>query len=867
MDLNRKILSDIVVYSKYARFLPEKNRRETWDEIVTRNMEMHIRKYPQLEEEIKSAYEFVYRKEVLPSMRSLQFGGRPIEANPARIYNCSFLHVDDYRAFSEAMFLLLCGTGVGYSVQNHHIEKLPPIRRPLKKRRYLISDSIEGWADSVKALMKAYMCGTSLPIFDFSDIRQKGALLITSGGKAPGPEPLKECLFHIQKILDRKSDGEVLTSLECHDIFCYIADAVLAGGIRRSAMIALFDMDDQDMLTSKFGDWYIENPQRGRANNSVVLVRHKMKNRVDFDKIFNAVKESGAGEPGIFWTNSKDLGTNPSLRAGTRVLTHQGIYPIEKLAERSFMVRNLNGESSVARCFQSGRGKQLYKITLSGGHEYYCTPEHKWPVLKDGKYSKTLTTEMMVGDVLPVNRSYSLFFDSHRGSYSDGQSAAEYLDCDGIFISSENYRKGFLSKLFSSRINVGKEFFLPTNKTYANDISDLLGFYGVQNSISERDGGYYLSISDEDSLVHFRNIVNDKTDDVPKNGTTTVVGIEITNNYEDVWDITVYDDTHCFQLAHVITGNCGEISLHTNQFCNLCEVNASDIRDQEDYEARVKAAAFIGTLQTSYTDFHYLRDVWKKTTEKEALLGIGMTGVASGVVQKLDMSAAARVAAIENERVAKLINVNCAARITTLKPSGTSSLVVGSSSGVHAWHNDFYIRRMRLGKNESIYQYLLESHPELLEDEYFKPHLQAVVSIPIKAPEGAILRTESPIDTLERVKDLHTNWITPGHRKGQNTHNVSCTISVKEDEWGAVGEWMWKNREFYTGISVLPYDGGSYIQAPHEDCSEEEYLRLTAMLKDIDLSNIVEVEDVTDLSGELACAGGACSIEDLTSKT
>ena len=384
MDLNRKILSDITVYSKYARYLPEEQRRETWEELVTRNMEMHIQKYPHIEDQIRENYKLVYAKKVLPSMRSLQFGGRPIEVNPTRIYNCSFLHVDDYRAFSETMFLLLCGTGVGYSVQTHHIEKLPPIRKPVKKRRFLVGDSIEGWADAIKAIMKAYMLGGSLPIFDFSDIRPKGAQLITSGGKAPGPEPLKECLFHIQKILDRKQDGEQLKSIECHDILCYIADAVLAGGIRRSAMIALFDFDDQDMLTSKFGDWYIHNPQRGRANNSVVLVRHKMKERADFARIMKAVEESKAGEPGIFWTNDAELGTNPCITGDSIIYTNAGPKTIKELAEQNaqFIVDSYDIEANSivkksAIAFKTKDNAKILELKTKSGKKIKLTPDHR----------------------------------------------------------------------------------------------------------------------------------------------------------------------------------------------------------------------------------------------------------------------------------------------------------------------------------------------------------------------------------------------------------------------------------------------------------------------------------------------------------
>jgi ribonucleoside-triphosphate reductase len=273
MDIANKILSDITVHMKYAKYLPKKERRETWKELVSRNKKMHIKKYPDLKEEINRAYKYVYAKKVLPSMRSMQFGGKPITVAPNRIYNCCFLPIDDWRSFSETMFLLLGGTGVGYSVQKHHVEKLPEIQKPNPKRtrRFLIADSIEGWGDAVKALMKSYFYGGSKLRFDFSDIRPKGTDLLTSGGKAPGPQPLKECLLKIEGLLSDKEDGDQLSTIETHDIICHIADAVLAGGIRRAALISLFSADDEEMLAAKTGKWWEQNPQRGRSNNSVVL--------------------------------------------------------------------------------------------------------------------------------------------------------------------------------------------------------------------------------------------------------------------------------------------------------------------------------------------------------------------------------------------------------------------------------------------------------------------------------------------------------------------------------------------------------------------------------------------------------------------
>jgi len=602
---------------KYARYLPEEQRRENWEELVTRNKNMHLKKFPHLQQTIEWAYGYVYDKKILPSMRSMQFGGKPIDVSPNRIFNCAYAPIDHMKVFGEIMFLLLGGTGVGYSVQNHHVEKLPAIHKPSGKRtrRYLIGDSIEGWSDSVNALMKVYFTGGSKLRFDFSDIRPKGARLVTSGGKAPGPQPLKECLIKIQGILDEKENGDQLTTLEVHDIICHIADAVLAGGIRRAALISLFSTTDHHMLSAKSGNWWETNPQRGRANNSVVIMRHRIDKNTFLD-LWDRVKASGAGEPGFYFTNDKDYGCNP----------------------------------------------------------------------------------------------------------------------------------------------------------------------------------------------------------------------------------------------------CCEISLRPFQFCNLTEINVSDVETQEDLNDRAKAASVIGTLQAAYTDFHYLRPIWKRNTEKDYLIGVSMTGIASGKVLELDMKLAANNVKMANSEIALRIGIGPASRCTTVKPAGTTSLTLGTSSGIHAWHNDYYLRRIRVGKGESIYTYLQVNHPELIEDEYFRPHDTAVISVPQKAPEGSITRHESALDLLERVKKVHLEWVKTGHRKGQNTNNVSATITIKPDEWQEVGEWMWENKHNYNGLSVLPYSDHSYKQAPFEDCTKEEYEALLPSLKVVDLDKVIEIDDNTNLTGELACAGGACEI-------
>jgi ribonucleoside-diphosphate reductase alpha chain len=616
-DLGLEALSKITIFSKYAKHVPGEQRREHWNEIVDRYQNMLINKYPKLKDAIESTVEFIRDKKVLPSMRAMQFAGPAMEVNNARGYNCAYLPIDSLHAFSETMFLLLGGSGVGYSVQKHHVAQLPAIIKQdtYKQRTYLIEDSIMGWADAVKMLMKFYFEGGFKPKFDFRAIRKKGSRLITAGGKAPGPEPLKICLAHIDAIMERKNDGENLTPLECHDILCHIANSVLSGGIRRSAIISLFSHDDEEMITCKYGNWWETNEQRGRANNSAVLVRGEIFAK-EFDALWKRIEASGSGEPGIYWTNDKEWGTNP----------------------------------------------------------------------------------------------------------------------------------------------------------------------------------------------------------------------------------------------------CCEIGLRPFQFCNLCEVNVSNLVSQEDLNNRVVAAAFFGTLQAGFTDFHYLRPIWSETTQRDALLGIGMTGIGSGEVLKYDLTAAANIAKSVNSVISAQIGINEAARVTCIKPSGTTSCVLGTASGIHAWHAPYYLRTMRFNKAEDIASYLMVNHPELCEDDVLRPHDTLCVRIPVKAPEGAILRTETALDTLERVKKFSQEWVKAGHKNGMNTHNVSATISIKENEWETVGQWMWDNKEHYNGLSVLPFSDHTYKQAPFEDITEEEYNKRVSALQSIDLTKVIELDDNVDFGAISACSGSQCDI-------
>lgn len=616
MNKSNKLLSDIVAFRTYAKYIPHMARRESLNETITRNMNMHIERFPALEADIREAFEEVKALRVMPSMRSLQFGGHAIEKNNVRIYNCSFVHISYTRSFAEVLYVLLCGTGAGYSVQSRHIDKLPKIREPKRSNTFIIHDSIEGWADAVDALMNAYFHGGIAPRFDYSEISPKGTRLQTTGAKAPGPEPLRIALDLVQQKLEG-SIGRKLTSLEVHDIVCILADCVLAGGIRRAALISLFDRTDEAMLTCKQGEWWNHAPYRARANNSAMLPRH-FTTEEEFRAIYDACIKSNCGEPGFIWTDDLDMGTNP----------------------------------------------------------------------------------------------------------------------------------------------------------------------------------------------------------------------------------------------------CAEIGLNSNQFCNLTTVNMTGIESHMDFLRRVRAAALIGTLQAAYTDFPYLSETWQQTTEKEALLGVSFTGIADvpSISPQLLRQAACLVVDTNIEYAAKL-GINESARSTAIKPEGSASCVLGSSSGIHARHAKFYLRRIRLNKEEALAKYLKATIPDLVEDDLFSSR-DIVVTIPQQSPDDAIVREEeSALALLERVLQYNVNWVATGHREGNVRHNVSCTINYKPEEVDELFQGLWNNRLLYSGISILPYDGGSYQQAPFETCDESTFLKLQELVKNIDLTQVTEEEDQTNLAAQLACAGGVCEIK------
>lgn len=615
MNKSNKLLSDLVAFRTYAKYLEHVTRRESLEETINRNMNMHLEKFPKLSRDIIKAYKQVHDLKVMPSMRSLQFGGDAINKNNVRIYNCAFVHIKYTRVFAESLYLLLCGTGVGYSVQKHHIEQLPGLRKPKRENKHIIHDSIEGWADAVDSLMNCYFYGGIRPIFDYSEISPKGAYLATTGSKAPGPEPLKIALNLVESKL-QKAVGRKLSSLECHDILCILADCVLAGGIRRAALICLFDKNDEAMLTCKQGEWWVKTPYRARANNSALLLRSSTTYE-EFRAVYDACIASNSGEPGFLWVDDLETGANP----------------------------------------------------------------------------------------------------------------------------------------------------------------------------------------------------------------------------------------------------CVEIGLQSNQFCNLTTTNMTGIKNEKDFLNRIYSATLLGTLQASYTEFPYLGEKWKQVTEQEALIGCSFTGIADAPAITAEMLQKGAALVIEvNEKYSKLIGINAAARTTAIKPEGTASCVLGSASGIHARHSKYYLRRIRLNKEESLAKYLKLAVPELVEDDLFSTR-DIVVTIPQQSPDDSITREqESANSLLDRVLFYNENWVRPGHKSGKARHNVSCTINYKPEETEALAKRMWDEREVYSGISLLPYDGGSYQQAPFQECTEEIFEKYNKLVKDIDLTKVLEVDDQTTMAEQVACSGNSCEI-------
>jgi ribonucleoside-diphosphate reductase alpha chain len=596
-------LQNYTFVSKYARWLEDKQRRETWKEAVDRVRNMMHTKYDEfgIKDEIDWAYDIMHKKKVLGSQRALQFGGEPILKRHAKIYNCTSSYCDRLRFFQECFWLLLCGSGTGFSVQKHHVAKLPTLEHNPPEgqgTKYIIDDSIEGWADALGVLLSSYF---SKPVeefkqyknchilFDYSNIRPKGSSLASGVGKAPGYEPLANGLEKIRALLDRciANGQKRLRPIDAYDIVMHSSDAVLSGGVRRSASLALFSPDDEEMAKAKTGNWFIDNPQRARSNNSALLLKNETTFE-EFDTLMQSVKEFG--EPGFIWSESTEMIFNPCVEIGM------------------------------------------------------------WPV-------------------------------------------------------------------------------------------------------------------DEES---------------GKSG----------------W-----------------------------QGCNLSTINCSSVTDEEDFYERCKAASIIGTLQAGFTKLDYLGEISERIFNREALLGVSLTGTMEKhdlVLTEKVLTKGAKIAVETNKDLAKKIGINQAARVTCLKPEGTSSSMLGTSSGIHPHHAKRYIRHVQANILEAPYQHFKKINPQACEKSSWSANnTDEVIKFPVEVPDGAKLKNQLPaVEMLSIVKDTQKHWVQSGKNKGLCTqeylsHNVSNTVTVKPDEWEDVTRFIYDNRKYFAGISLIPQSGDKdYPQAP-----------------------------------------------------
>jgi len=931
--------------------------------------------------------------------------------------NCSFLPINSITSISELFFILCCGAGVGLSVEKINTNKIDEISIGYDAW-FVVPDSKEGWADSVKKLIM-----NPKTQFDYSLVRPEGSALST-GGTSSGPSPLKHCHEKIRTILYNARNRR-LEPIECADICCLIADCVVVGSVRRSALLIMFDNDDEAMLCYKSGEWYLHSPHRARANISATIFRKDTKAKQSFNRILNHCFESGSGEPGIIWTNapSSGWGLNPCLSGDTLVAVADGrnAVPIKDLIGTTYPVYAIKKGSVVIKqsikTWKTRENAEIWELTLDDNSVLKATPDHKI-MLRDGTYKEL--KDLIVGDsLMPFNsfvdkdkyrqiatnkgkgkfqyRMIAKYFnikksnqDVHhidRNSFNDSPSnlmpmnrkehaelhgkfhtgtnnsifkikdkekwrqrlsenkiglnnnkayeidnAALFLKAieetkrvnrnlrigDWLIYAKENhlprkfssYRKnelGTISEMLmkaaieanvpitSKRIRrvpiKAKKIKIPLSRQEIYD-RQLMSFAKKKAIIKNQQIDIYLTLKLElnrkpqkkewvESCKQKNTSYEISRKSSPfKNWNELIKASDIHNHrvksikflcYDDVYDMTV-EEVHNFGVitskeddsAVVSSGifirNCVEASLRDFEFCNLTSTNAAACDNLETFLRAVKAATTIGTLQAGYDKLGYLRPEWRKNIQESRLLGVSMTGIAEAwdlLTSDVLLAGSDQINKINTEIAAK-IGINPAARKGCVKPEGTGSAALGVSSGITAHKDEYFWRRVRMDKNHPLSVYLSLMLPAIfVEQDVMNPN-NIVVNVPIAKPGSLTTVKESAIGLLEREKRIYQNWILPSHTSGLNTHNVSITVNYKEHEKEDIREWMWKNRQYYSGIALFPELTTIYPQLPFESMPKEKYEEVIKELPDLDLSiiNYTEIED--DRKQEAACAGSGC---------
>lgn len=964
-DRIREALAQLVFFSKYARYNPELKRRETYEEAIERMLAMHVTFYGDV---IKADLPFVRQalleRMILPSGRAMQFAGPAILKKHTRIFNCSFSHCDRPRFFAEAMWLLLCGCGTGFSVQRQHVAKLPGLVRPGgEPQTHVVADSIEGWADAADALIRSYLTGFHGPEeswiqppvrFDYSQVRPEGSPLSSSSGKAPGPKPLRDALEAVRGLLDAL-EGTRLRPIDCYDIVMHLSGAVLAGGVRRSATICLFSADDEEMMNAKTSDWFTTNPQRSRSNNSAVLLRGHTP-RETFDNLIKSTKEMG--EPGFLFVDDLEQGTNPCVRAGTRILTRTGYARIESLVGKETTIWNGDKWVSV-KPFSTGVN-ELLRVSFDDGTSLDVTPYHKFltcggwqnpgeqrveaqdlrpgdklakydmPIVEDGVDPRgdAYSQGFYSADGCTDHTSSKLYFTKQMlrgrlvGTHSEVDAAGNSRWLHGHLLpknfvptnASLKYRLEWLAGLLDGDGTVTRDKnrhglqLVSIDPSFLKELRLLLTTLGVRAKIVHAmDAGmrelpdgrgakkeYFcketqrILIGNSDTAKLLQLGLNTSRlelskEAVPQRDARRFVQVK------EVVDLGVSEETFCFtdEVDHrgtfegIVTGNCGEISLYPTidgesswSFCNLTSISFAACNSQTKAFAAARAAAILGTWQAGYTEPGYLGETSRRINERDALLGVSLTGMADAphlaFNEQLQVQMANIVKQANMETAAKL-GIRAAARTTCVKPEGTQSLVVKAGNGIHPHHDEDYIRHVQFNVNEEPVKHFLKSNPHAVFKSPYREG-DVVVAFPVSVSEGAWIKKQTTaLGHLQMVLDTQKAWVETGTNRGKSHHNVSNTILVREDEWEGVADFLWHHQTHFAGVSLLPASGDlDYQLAPFvalrdldgrvRPVQQQKFEDLLDAWQDVDYTQMHEEEDVTKPLDLVACGGGSCSI-------
>jgi hypothetical protein len=873
---------DFIRVRTYSRWNEELGRRETWDETVDRYDEFFwkILWDKRISAELKDAYskaiDAIRSMDVMPSMRCLWTAGPALERENISGYNCAYVAVDNPRVFAEILYILMCGTGVGFSVERQYINKLPEVVNFSDYTSFepviVFEDSKLGWAEGFQKCIETLYAGC-IPIYDLSKIRPKGSRLKIFGGRASGPEPLKELIdFTIQVF--KNAQGRKLNSIECYDIVCKIANCVVSGGVRRSATLSLSNLTDLRMRHAKDGQFWIENPQRALSNNSVAYTE-KPDMRA-FMEEWMALVESKSGERGIVNREALkntlpkrrnkdfDFGVNPCFHPDTIIETVHGRMRIADIKE-PIKVYSMDTDGSLcikqaSAAWKTRENAETLKITICNGYELTVTPDHKifikgkgWVEAKDLKLGDKVV-------MLIRNRRGAAYSGIRLTSEPRSKTRMEHrLVFEGVY----------------GAIPSGYDIHHLDGDTYNNDADNLvmmphseharLTAYTQPNNHQLRDPitGNFISppVVKGKTIIPLPEELKTNLHQYP-----TITKIEA-GEVTDVYDISV-EDTHNVIANGIVAHNCGEIVLRPRQFCNLTEVVVRPEDTLEDLCKKVKHATILGCLQSTLTDFKFLSEEWKKNCEEERLLGVSLTGLMDHpVLQKTTMGDSflspeewlevMKQTALDTVKVwSKALGINMPAAITCVKPSGTVSQLVDSSSGLHPRYAPYYIRRVRVTYTDPLAKFLMAKdvpcEPEV--GQTWNDVNTVVFEFPVESPKGSICRKDlTALEQLEYWKMLKIYWCE---------HNPSVTIYVKDHEWLEVGAWVYKNWDIIGGLSFLPYDGGSYQLAPYEEITKEKYEELIKNFPKLDFSELskYETKDETEGSRELACTAGVCEL-------